>query len=71
MIQKKIEELKLDIKDLEIYSMTPINFGMRVDNQIRPILNKHLPTDTVIIEEGDRSHLKNLLRGLEKLKEKI
>ncbi len=67
MIQNKIKELGLEISNLEVYSMTPINFGMQVDNQVRPVYIKHIPTDTVVIEDNYRSHLKNVLRGLEKL----
>ena len=71
MIKNKIKELGLEISDLEVYSMTPINFGMQVDNQIRPIYIKHIPTGEVVIEDNNRNHHKNLMNGLEKIKQKI
>ena len=71
IIRERIKDLGLEISDLKIYSMNKIDLGMKVDNQVRPIYIKHIPTDVVVIEENSRSHHKNLINGLEKLKREI
>ena len=71
MIREKAEDLGFEIKNLEIYSMTKIQLGMQIDNNVKPIYIKHKPTDTYIICKNFKSQHKNLMKALKMLKEEI
>lgn len=70
-IEEKIRNLGLDVSELNIYVMHKINFGMKVDNQIKPIYIEHIPTKITVKKGKYKSHHKNLIEGLEEIKNDI
>ena len=70
-ITKKIDDLELDTKDLEMYTMTKINLGMQIDNQPNPIYIKHIPSGKTVVHKEYKSVHKNLMSALEKINKEI
>ena len=70
-IREKIKELDFKISEIKIYQISEIQLGMKVDNQ-NPIMEVvHIPTDIIIRCDEYKSQHKNVMKGLEMLREKI
>ena len=70
-IREKIKELGFRINEIKIYQISEIQLGMKVDNQ-NPIMEVvHIPTSTVVRCDEYKSQHKNVMKGLEMLREKI
>lgn len=55
IIVDKINSLNLKVEDIKIYKMSEIKLGMQVDNSIRPIYIKHIPSDITVISKEHRT----------------